>query len=377
VQFHPGGMFVANRLFRQAIIANFDVSINLSVLNSVTYNIDELFYMVTFTLPADLSSYTFSSAILATRAFSGINNLGSLSSFNTANLQVANWCFAFSTFPVNGPDTANWQFPQLVAASAMFQGVGGAAFSLDSTNWGMQSINDMSYMFDTTSTITILDTTQWNTPSLYFTARFISDSSIISINITGWTTSNMISMEEMFRFTSTYVIGIDTIDTSILYICNHMFEEYTGSVIDVTGYNMAMLFSSTYMFSSYIESTVDVTTWNTPSLGAISFMFFKSNANPDVTGWNFDNVIDATEVLSGCYISKTNYDTFLVKLDSTLTPVTSGTIIQPRTCLHVGTPGSPSCPPQEYSLFPNPAQAAHDSLTGPKSWFIVDGGGTP
>jgi hypothetical protein len=298
IQIHPGGMTVANRMFREAIIANFDGSVNLSTVHASLTNINELFFMTTFTIPATFTSFTFASATTANYAFYGINNLGSLATFSWSNLVNAQFLCALSTFPTTGPNTATWQFPALTNARGMFAAVGGAAFTVDSTNWGMQSIQILDDIFSAAYSITTLDVTLWNTATLQTAARFVRLSSIITVDISSWTTSQMINFDSMFESTSTVVVGINTLNTASAMTTNNMFYRYSGSIIDVSGYDMDSVFSAGVMFTEYIQGPVNVATWNAVSLAFAGEMFRFSNSNPNIASWNVASFTSADHFIS-------------------------------------------------------------------------------
>jgi hypothetical protein len=370
IQIHPGGMTRANRMFREAIIANFDGSVNLSTVHAALTNIDELFYVTTFTIPATFTSFTFASATSARYAFLGINNLGSLATFNWSNLIDGSFLCAFSVFPTTGPSTASWQFPVLTNARGMFTGTGGSAFTVDSTNWGMQSIQILDLMFRSTYNIATLNVASWNTATLQTAAQFISQSTIATIDISSWTTSQMTNFDLMFESASTTVVGINTLNTASAMTTNNMFYRYSGSIINVSGYNMASVFAASVMFGEYIQGALNVATWNTGALAFANNMFEFSNGNPNIASWSVASLTSADNFVSQCFISQTNYDSVLVKLDST--GIMSQSILDPRSNLIVSVP-LPAAILQFYTAGPSAANTAHLSLVG-KGWTITDGG---
>jgi hypothetical protein len=250
----------------------------------------------------------------------------------------------------------------------MFAAVGGAAFTVDSTNWGMQSIQILDDIFSAAYSITTLDVTLWNTATLQTAARFVRLSSIITVDISSWTTSQMINFDSMFESTSTVVVGINTLNTASAMTTNNMFYRYSGSIIDVSGYDMDSVFSAGVMFTEYIQGPVNVATWNAVSLAFAGEMFRFSNSNPNIASWNVASFTSADHFISECFISQTNYDTVLVKLDST--GISSENIFNPRSNLIVSVP-LPAAILQFYSVA---VAAAHASLLG-KGWTITDGGG--
>jgi hypothetical protein len=373
IQIHPGGMTRANRMFRDAFIANFDGSVDLSTVHSILTNIDELFFMTTFTIPATFTSFTFASTTSARYAFFGINNLGSLATFNWANLIDGSFLCAFSVFPTTGPSTASWQFPALTNARGMFTGTGGAAFTVDSTNWGMQSIQILDLMFRGTYNIAILNVASWNTATLQTAAQFVSQSTIATVDISSWTTSQMTNFDLMFESASTVVVGVNTLNTASAMTTNNMFYRYSGSTVDVSGYVMDSVFSASVMFAEYIQGATNVATWNTGALAFANSMFEASNANPNIAGWNVGSLQSADRFLAETFISQTNYDTVLVKLNSAAMLLGGNLFIPRSNTIITLVPFAPASIPQVYTNAI--AGVARQSLIDPPEiWIITDGG---
>lgn len=368
----PAGMTIANRLFKSATIAD-STTIDLSLVQAGIFNMVEMFNMCTFTAAPDMTTWSFPAAYNANLAFANINNLGAIPNLNPVSLVFAGQMFMMSTFPTVGPSTSTWTFPNLSNALQMFMGCGGAAFSINATGWGMNSLTTINEGFRSTSTITVLDVSTWSVTALQRFQQVWQSSSIITVDVTNWDFSNVFLAQYAFLTTTTNVVGIAQMETQGILSFNSMFDRYTGSVIDVSNWDTSGGFSSFACFSRYLGGPCNVTLWDTSMFTDISQTFSESNCNPDISGWNVGAVTSASNIVSNCLLSQTNYDTVLVQLDAT--GVSGGIMTTtPRSNTIVSVlPVSPAPVAQFYTAAPSAAATARANLIG-NGWTLVDGG---
>jgi hypothetical protein len=198
-------------------------------------------------------------------------------------------------------------------------------------------------------------------------------------NVTFWNTASLMTATQLFYqadVASTQLAGIpwDVSNWNLqnLRIITSMCEAFGPGrkmpIILLNGWsNMPMLMTANRAFYQLNEWNPVVDNWNAPMLSNIQDMLYRTNANPNISGWPMGAQSTVTTAFNQCYMTKANYDAILLKFASETT----------LTSRNVGSPYSTTWTPNTFTN-PGTLQKYSDSTSRAtlvsRSWTLTDGG---
>ena len=152
--------------------------------------------------------------------------------------------------------------------------------SINSTDWDVSNIKNMSSMFGNCRSLTTLDVSKWDTSKVTnMNNMFVDCSALTNLDVSKWNTSKVTDMSYMF------------------YGC------YALTTLDVSKWNTSKV---TYMGSMFYYcstlTTLDVSNWDTSNVTNMGSMFVDCIAltTLDVSKWDTSNVTDMGGMFCGC-----------------------------------------------------------------------------
>lgn len=222
-----------------------------------------------------------------------------LAGTNPSALEDARYMFYKNTYlSTFGTDAlSSWTLPLVSNAKYMFADDARLA-ALNTTNWGMGSVEDMSYFAEGCETLTTLDTSKWNIqPSLSnIDFAFYGVSKVSEIDISNWETSGIkygrfafaeMSMLSKFMAENNSLAALTNADGMFAndYELTKVVLGTAGSLVTASG-----MFNNCYELSSAtIRNLVGASTTD------ISYLMenCKKLSTLDISGWNPSNVVYA------------------------------------------------------------------------------------
>ena len=166
---------------------------------------------------------------------------------------------------------------------------------------------NMSYMFDSCSSLTNLDLSGFDTSKVTdMSFMFENCQKLTNLAVNGWKTGNVTNMSYMFdkcqNLTSLDIQGFDTSKvTNMVY----MFENCQKLTnLAVNGWKTGNVTNMSYMFCGcHNLNNLNISGWNTSKVTDMSLMFnnCENLTSLDLSGWNTVNVTKMWNMFSGCY----------------------------------------------------------------------------
>lgn len=243
----------------------------------------------------DISSLTKAPLMFYNTGFQKIDFDGT----NPSSLEDARYMFYrnefLSTLGTNALST--WTLPVLVNAKYMFADDSRLS-ALNTTNWGMNAVEDISYFAEGCETLTVLDTSIWGiTAALQdIDFAFYGVSKVSVIDISSWETSGIKYARFAFGGMSKldkFLAGNNSF--AALMNADGMFAndyELTKVIMGTAG----SLITASGMFNNCIElSSITINNLIGPGTTDISYFLenCKSLSTLDISGWNPSNVVYA------------------------------------------------------------------------------------
>ena len=178
--------------------------------------------------------------------------------------------------------------------------------SLDVSNFNTANVTNMSNMFQYCSNLTSLDVSNFNTAnSTNFYLMFSDCSKLTSLDVSNFNTAKATSMQDMFRncskLTSLDVSNFNTANVtnieSMFYNCSSLTS------LDVSNFNTAnvtTMFQTFYLMSNLLS--LDVSNFDTANVTTMRGMFQSCNklTNLDVSNFNTANVTTMQRMFNSC-----------------------------------------------------------------------------
>jgi surface protein len=237
-------------------------------------------------LPSD-SSYLFS-------RLSNLEIIDQAGSFDTSNVTTMFAMFQ-ETSSLTMLDVSNWDTSSVTTMISMFN-LASSLTELDVSNWDTSSVTHMSTMFHQASSLTTLDVSNWDTSSVtHMNWIFSWASNLIELDVSNWDTSNVTHMGWMFS-NATRLIELDVSnwDTSSVTHMSGMFQQASSlTTLDVSNWDTSSVTHMTAMFLQASSLTeLDVSNWDTSSVTDMNSMFQQASSltTLDFSNWDTSSV---------------------------------------------------------------------------------------
>ncbi|MBJ00916.1 MAG: BspA family leucine-rich repeat surface protein [Halobacteriovoraceae bacterium] len=249
-------------------------------------------------------------------AFSGCSNLTTFSGGDTSNVTDMGGMFAFAASAQ--PNTSGWNTSNVTDMGGMF--IFAASAQPDTSGWDTSNVTTMLSMFNG-ATAANPNTSGWNTSNVTSMQAMFSNASSAIPDTSKWDTSSVTSMAKMFFFASS--ANPDTSKWNITNVTDmsDMFNGAGQAVPDTSNWNTSNVTDMNRMFRGAVSAAPDVSGWNTSNVTDMNYMFSNmGNISIDFSGWDFSSAVnDFTHFLINSSLLTQDYDTLLIRLDTTAT----------------------------------------------------------
>lgn len=192
--------------------------------------------------------------------------------------------------------------------------------SLDLSGFNTASVHDMSNMFYYCTSLTSLDISSFNTSNVTnMDSMFESCSALVLLDVTHFNTEKVTSMKSMFNYCPSLVsLDVSGFNTEKVTSMESMFSYCSGlTSLDVSGFNTEKVTSMESMFSYCSGLTLlDVSNFKTSNVTSMGYMFQNCSAltSLDVSKFNISNVVNMTSMFYNCSaITSLNVSNFNTK----------------------------------------------------------------
>jgi surface protein len=187
----------------------------------------------------------------------------------------------------------------------------GSAMNNPIGDWDVSSVVDMSQML--TSNYKQNDLNDWNISSVRNLSKFANGNGIGDLNLSKWDTSNVTNMDELVGY-NTNIIGLENwnfggITSSYIILKN----ANTQALINVDSWPKTVPGASLEGAFIYAKA-YGYGDWNVSSITDMSNLFKNSNANDDISSWNFEQVANFENMLNTSNMSIDNVEKLMKRL---------------------------------------------------------------
>jgi surface protein len=195
--------------------------------------------------------------------------------------------------------------------------------NLNTTNWNVSKVTDMSGMFmSCENLITIGNTTNWDVSKVTTMERMFSGcASLEELNVSNWDVSKVTTMERMFAGCNVLTSIGDTTNWNPAY-CMNMTSMFSGCTsleeLNVSNWDVSKVTTFYRMFSCgnnygqvpIIIKKLNVSKWDTSSATDMSFMFYgcRGPKTIDVSDWDVSKVTNFDHMFAHSYLTLTGVD---------------------------------------------------------------------
>lgn len=183
--------------------------------------------------------------------------------------------------------------------------------SLDVSGFNTGNVTNMNLMFESCSALTLLDVSAFNTEKVTsMKSMFGNCSALISLDVSGFNTEKVTSMESMFYNCSVLTsLDVSNFKTSNVTDMGYMFQNCSSlASLDVSKFNTSNVVNMTGMFYNCSAlSSLDVSNFNTEKTERFYALFYGCSnlTSIDVTGFNTANATSMGDMFNGCSKLKT------------------------------------------------------------------------
>lgn len=234
------------------------------------------------------------------------------STWNTGNVTDMNYMFS-GAMSID-PDTSSWNTAKVTDMAGMFYSNSSA--NPDTTNWNTVNVTTMNNMFSS-ATLANPNTSNWNTCNVTDMGLMFYFANSANPDTTNWNTNNVTTTALMFGFAPSANPVTTNWNTSNVTLMNSMFRGATSANPITTNWNTANVTDMSNLFAGASFANPNTSNWNTSNVTSMAYTFYDAAAaNPDMTNWNFANVTNFTDMLSNSGMTKPNYSSFLIQVES-------------------------------------------------------------
>ena len=223
---------------------------------------------------------------------------------NTDNITDMSYMFDTCT-NLTSVNSSNWNTSNVTTMRYMFS-VCNNLTSLDVSGWDTLNVTTMESMFRSCDNLTSLDVSDWDTSNVTtMSGMFYGCSKLTSLDASKWVTSKNTNMNNMFcnctNLTSLDVSGWDT--SKVTNMFGTFTNCYTLETLDVSNWVTSKVTSMDSMFNCCYElETLAVSNWVTSSLTTIQQMFYNCTklTSLDFTNWDMSKINNFGSFCSNC-----------------------------------------------------------------------------
>lgn len=213
------------------------------VIDKNEHKEDEVIYI---TLDAPEESNTKYTVIAKKMTRTGGNvisaGLVGLPHFDIGRLMVTDMSNMFrATSSLEVLDVSDWDVSNVTNMSNMFQNAS-ALVELDVTDWDVSNVTNIAYLFNGTKSLSTLDVSNWEISGAKDMRSVFQDTSLTSLDLSRWDVSSAINMTRLFSNNDHLhtITGLEDWDVSKVTGMNDMFM-FDGQLThaNVSGWNVA------------------------------------------------------------------------------------------------------------------------------------------
>ena len=209
--------------------------------------------------------------------------------------------FFYNCDSLDDRNISDWNVDNITDMSYMFDG---SRISVDLSHWNVDNVTNMAHMFSGTGFQD--DITTWNVANVTDMSHMFNGCTTFDQDLTNWNVDNVTDMSYMFK--NCYALtgaGLSTWDVSNVVNMDHMFSSCTKLECDISNWFTAKVVNMDYMFYRNYRFNSDISTWNVDNVTTMSYMFTDVYSfDQDLTNWNVDNVTDMSYMFDGCTLFK-------------------------------------------------------------------------
>jgi surface protein len=174
------------------------------------------------------------------------------------------------------------------------------------SNWNVDKVTSMGYMFSNCSSLTSLDVSNFNTSQVgNMRAMFHNCSSLTSLDVSNFNTSQCTTMQNMFTGCSSLTsLDVSNFKTGLVANMAGMFNNCSSlTFLDVSKWDVSKVttLSGTFQGCSNLE-TLDVSKWDVSSVSIFQNTFNGCSklTSLNVDKWNTSNATNMGGLFNGC-----------------------------------------------------------------------------
>ena len=241
--------------------------------------------------------------------FSGMSNLTKIININIEDARLFSYMFSSCT-SLTTLDTSNWDTSSATSFECMFSYCNNLT-TLDISHFDTSSATNFEGMFLGCSGLTSLDVSSFNTSkATSFHTMFYGCSGLTDLDVSNWNVSSATDFSYMFAdCTGLTSLDISGWNTSSATNFSYMFHSCSGlTSLDVSNWDVSKATDFSHMFAYCSGLTsLDVSNWDVSKATDFAWMFSNclSLTSLDLSSWNVSSVTDFTSIFSGCTNLKT------------------------------------------------------------------------
>lgn len=296
--------------------------------------------------------------------------------------KVTDMSSMFSNASAFNQDISNWNTSKVTDMSKMFQYA--TTFNQPLNSWDTSKVVTMTYMFYSASAFA-QDLAGWDTGLVTDMSFMFDGASVFNGDIDDWDTHNVTTMDSMFVYASLFNRDISSWDTSKVTVMAGMFMNASAFNQDLSrsgsSWDTGHVTTMAYMFLGASSFNGDIDNWDTSQVTRMESMFFQASAfNQDISGWDTSSVQAMFQMFGYATSFQQNIGTWDVTSVTVMYSMFDHVTLS--TANYDGLLNGWAAQSVQTSVpfgggnsqYDSSAQAAHDYLTGTKSWTITDGG---
>lgn len=242
-------------------------------------------------------------------------SMGSLKTVDTSNFDVSRVTNMTSMFDycssLQTVDTSDWDTSNVTAMEYAFYGCQSLT-ALDVSGWDMSNVTTMNQTFFNCKKLGTLDVSDWDVSKVdFFYATFYQCESLSEMDVSRWDTSSATNMTSLFSGCGSLTeLDVSNWDVSNVGSFKQTFAYCPGlTELDVSQWDTSSATMMDSMFyADYNLEYLDVADWDVSKVTTFNHMFASDNQNAgdmklqslDLSKWNPVNATNMGAMLYGC-----------------------------------------------------------------------------